>query len=85
MGGQMRTAGAAAEELKRIDPMTPIRRHTIDVWARQGLIHSVKVGNRRLVSMDSLMDYMTGSVAGTPKAQEEPAEPPRGGIRRIDI
>lgn len=80
---RMRTSGAAVEELRRIDPTTPIKRHTIDTWARQGLIHSVMVGNRRLVSMDSLERYLTGNVAEL-KAQEEPREPPRVGIRRMD-
>lgn len=82
---RMRTSGAAVEELRRIDPSTPVKRHTVDTWARQGLIHSVMVGNRRLVSMDSLEAYLTGSVADLNTAQEEPKEPPRVGIREIIV
>ena len=80
----MRTPVAAAEELRRLDPTTPIKRHTVDTWARQGLIHSVMVGNRRLVSMDSLERYLTGNVADLNTAQEEPKEPLRGVIRAVE-
>lgn len=80
---RMRTSGAAVEELRRIDPTTPIKRHTVDTWAKQGVVHSVMVGNRRLVSMDSLEAYLTGNVADSNIAREEPKEPPRVGIREI--
>lgn len=74
---RMRTSGAAVEELRKIDPMTPIKRHTIDIWAREGLVHSVMVGNRRFVSMDSLEAFISGGVAALNTAQEESSEPPR--------
>lgn len=83
--GRMRTPGAAAEELRRLDPESPISRHTVDVWARQGLIYSVRVGNRRLVSLDSLEAFLSGSVAGQGKPLEEGTEPPRGVIRRLEV
>lgn len=83
---RMRTSGAAVEELRKIDPTTPIKRHTIDVWARQGVIHSVMVGNRRLVSMDSLENYLTGNNADAMNtAHEEPKEPLHVGIRRVEV
>lgn len=80
---RMRTSGAAVEELRRIDPMTPIKRHTIDTWAKRGLVYSVMIGNRRLVSMDSLEAFVSGSVADN-LVQEELKEPPQIGIRRIE-
>lgn len=79
---RMRTSGAAAEELRRIDPMTPIKRHTIDIWAKEGVVYSVMIGNRRLVSMDSLEAFVSGSVADN--IVQEATEPPQTGIRRIE-
>lgn len=87
----MRTAGDAVKDLKRDDPYTPITRHTIVTWAKQGLIHSVMIGNRRLISMDSLEDYLAGII--TPQPTESEEVPERGtirpvipsGIRRVDL
>lgn len=81
---RMRTAAAAAEEIKKIDPTTPVRSHTIATWAKQGRIYSVKVGNRRLVSMDSLETFLSGSTIGNANFRVEEDQPQRGGIRRID-
>lgn len=82
--GRMRTSAAAVAELRKVDPLTPIKRHTLDSWARQGLIHSVMIGNRRLISMDSLENYLSG-VAAIPAGDQSEAEPPRGVIRRVEV
>lgn len=84
--GRMRTSAAAVEELRKIDPLTPIKRHTVDTWARQGLIHSVMIGNRRLISMDSLEAFMAGVAVEHHQEPEVMTEPPqRGVIRRIGV
>lgn len=84
---RMRTAGAAAEELRKIDPASPIKPHTVATWAKQGLIYSVKIGNRRLVSMDSLESYLSGTVtvAGIPTDDAATHDPPQGTIRPIIV
>ncbi len=73
------------EELRKIDPASPIKPHTVATWAKQGLIYSVKIGNRRLVSMDSLESYLSGTVADIPTDDAATHEPPRGTIRPIIV
>lgn len=81
MSRRMRTAGDAVNDLRRDDPETPITRHTIVTWAKMGLIHSVMIGNRRLISMDSLENYLAGIC--DQKELESEEEPKRGMIRAV--
>lgn len=74
---KMRFPKQALEELKRIDPETPIKVGYIRKLVHTGVIPSVAIGKRRLLKLDSLLDYLANPPAETP-------EPVRPGIRRID-
>lgn len=74
---KMRFPKQALEELKRIDPETPIKVGYIRKLVHTGVIPSVAIGKRRLLNLDSLLDYLANPPAETP-------EPVRPGIRRID-
>ena len=73
----MRFPKQALEELKRIDPETPIKVGYIRKLVHTGVIPSVAIGKRRLLNLDSLLDYLANPPAETPA-------PVRPGIRRID-
>lgn len=77
---KMRTSRGIAAELKKIDPDTPIGRHAIDVWAKSGLVISATVGNRRYISLDSVLEFLTGSKEEPPQTAAQ-----KNYIRRIDV
>ncbi len=73
---RMRFPSEALEELKKIDPDTPVTLNFIRTLARSGKIPFVPIGNRRLLNFDALLDYLQ-----SPPAAREPEE--YGQIRRI--
>ncbi len=77
---RMRTAKGIADELKKLDPDTPISRHAVDVWAKSGLVSSATIGNRRYISLDSVLAFLAGSKEEPPQAAA-----PKNYIRRIDV
>lgn len=78
MTPRMRTIAEAAAELKRLDPATAITPYYIRQLVLTGTIPHLQVGNKRLINLDKLLDFL-GSPA--PGPEEKPTE--RGTIRRI--
>lgn len=60
MPARMRFPAQALDELRRIDPATPVSLRMIRCLVRTGAIPSVPVGNgtRRLLNFDALLDYL---------------------------
>ena len=75
---RMRFAAQALDELRKLDPETPITLRFIKQLMRTGAIPSVPVGNgnRRLLNFDALVAYLENP----PIEQVQQAAP---GIRRI--
>lgn len=74
---RMRTIQEAAAELRRIDPSTAITPYFIRRLVLNGTIPHVKAGNKRLVNLDTLLEYLAEAPA------PEPAPPLYGQIRPI--
>ena len=56
----IRTINGALEELKIEDPNTPVNADMIRRWIRSGKLKHVKSGNKYLINMDVLKDYLRG-------------------------
>ena len=56
-----RTAQQAYEEIIAIDPDTALTKHSIRKLLSSGDIPVMKVGNKTLVSLDVLFDYLANS------------------------
>ena len=73
---RMRFAKQCIEELRKIDPDTPIKECFVRSLVKRGLVPSVPVGRRHLVNFDALLEYLAISAA--------PQEPEiQNGIRKI--
>ena len=55
----LRSIRKSYEIIKENDPETAITIHTIRTWCKQGQVKSLSAGNKVLVDMDSLIDYIT--------------------------
>ena len=75
---RMRFAAQAPDELRKLDPETPVTLRFIKQLMRTGAIPSVPVGNgnRRLLNFDALVAYLENPSA-------EPVQQTAPGIRRI--
>ena len=78
MAARMRFPAQALEELRKADPETQVSLKLIRRLIHTGAVPSVPVGNgnRRLVNLDVLLDYLESPVAGKPEQAQ--------GIRRIN-
>lgn len=65
---RMRYAAQALEELRREDPDTPVTLNHIRALAASGKVPVHKIGRRRLINVDALMEYLAGQA--TNKAEE---------------
>ena len=76
---RMRFAAQALDELRKLDPETPVTLRFIKQLMRTGAIPSVPVGNgnRRLLNFDAREAYLENPSA-------EPVQQAAPGIRRID-
>lgn len=77
MTPRMRTLQEAAAELKKIDPDTAVTPYRIRKLVLDGTIPHVRAGNKRLLNLDTLLDYLTAAPA------PEPMRPQHGQIRPI--
>lgn len=75
---RMRFAAQALDELRKLDPETPVTLRFIKQLMRTGAIPSVPVGNgnRRLLNFDALVAYLENPPI-------EPVQQAAPGIRRI--
>lgn len=55
---RMRTAPEIVSELKNLDPCTAMTVSGVRRLAKEGKLHSVKVGNRILINLDQVLDYL---------------------------
>ena len=55
----LRSIRKSFEIIKQNDPETAITVHTIRTWCKQGQVKSLNAGNKVLVDMDSLFEYIT--------------------------
>ena len=63
----MRTIPAAAEYLREKDPATALTRNAIRNLVLTGQIPHVRIGSKRLVAMEDLLEYLeTGTVTPSP-------------------
>ena len=77
---RMRFAAQALNELRKLDPETPVTLRFIKQLMRAGAIPSVPVGNgnRRLLNFDALVAYLENPPI-------EPVQQAAPGIRRIPV
>ena len=56
----IRTINGAIKQLKEEDPNTPINSHVLRGWIASGKLKHTKSGNRILIDMDVLKEFMKG-------------------------
>jgi excisionase family DNA binding protein len=64
---RMRLLDEAAAELKKMDPDTSITKYFIRKLAIDGKIKSIMAGRKRLINLDSLLEYLSESHENQPK------------------
>ena len=57
----VRTIEKAVEELRKQDPDTPVTAYMLRRWIKTGVLPSVKSGNKYLVNMEILDQYLKGN------------------------
>lgn len=77
---RMRTVNEAAAELKALDPRTAMSPYHIRRLCLDGVLPTVKAGNKMLLNFDLLIEYMSDPTAE--KFQPRTA-PTVNGIRRV--
>jgi len=63
MAARMRYATEALELIREADPGTPVTLNHIRALAASGKIPVHKIGRRRLINVDALMEYLAGQAA----------------------
>ncbi len=72
---RMRLLKEAAADIKELDPESAVTPYFIRQLALEGKIKSIMAGRKRLINLDSLLDYLT--------SQSEAGGEETGKIRRI--
>ena len=57
--GMLRSIKKTFDMVKQNDPETAITVHTIRMWCKEGKIKYLTAGNKILVDVESLMDYIS--------------------------
>lgn len=73
---RMRTIDQAADYIKATDPETALTRTAIRRMVTTGALPSVRVGQKYLVALEALDDFLAG---------QQPPPPPLGVIRRVEV
>lgn len=55
----LRSIKKAYDMVRQDDPETAITVHTIRMWCKEGKVKCLSAGNKVLVDMQSLMDYIS--------------------------
>ena len=75
----MRTINEAAEYFKSVDPCTALKKNAIRRLVSSGEVPSVRIGNKYLVSLEALNEYLSAAMpAGN-------AAPKAVGIRPVEV
>ena len=56
----VRTINGAVEEIKKTDPETPVNADMLRRWIRSGKLKHTKSGNKYLIDMDVLIEFLRG-------------------------
>lgn len=84
MAVRMRFIKQAVEELRAMDPNTPITENYLRGLVKEGVIPHVKVGNRRqLLNFDQLLDFLENPDGYTKVTTA--SKPTTSGIRKIQV
>ncbi len=75
----IRTIDQAYEEIKARDPGTAISKNLVRQMVRTGVVPSIKAGNKKLVDVDVLEEYVALVTSGH---VFEPVEPPASSAER---
>lgn len=75
---RMRTAHQAAEYFKQSDPETSFTEYHINRLIKTGVLPVFKSGNKRLINLDKLIQYLNSEIK-----EQEPAGKDYGKIRRV--
>ena len=54
----LRSIKKAVDYIQADDPNTAIKVHTLRTWCKEGKIKFLTVGNKILIDMDSLLEYI---------------------------
>ena len=54
----LRSIKKAVDYIQAEDPNSAIRVHTLRTWCKEGKIKFLTVGNKILIDMDSLLEYI---------------------------
>lgn len=76
---QMRTIEQAATLLKEQDENTSVTKNCIRNWIKNNQLKHVRVGNRYLVSLETLGEFLKGDIM-----PEQAQQAGQGNIRRIN-
>lgn len=74
---RMRTAPEAIAEIKAVDPKTALTERALRRMINSGELPSVNIGNKKLVNLDKLFEYLNG------ESSDLSASSPQSKIRRI--
>ncbi|SHO46814.1 hypothetical protein [Anaerocolumna xylanovorans] len=75
---RMRTAHQAADYFKQLDPETSFTEYHINRLIKTGVLPVFKSGNKRLINLDKLIQYLNSEIR-----EQEPASKDYGKIRRV--
>lgn len=75
---RMRTAHQAAEYFKQLDPETSFTEYHINRLIKTGVLPVFKSGNKRLINLDKLIQYLNSEIR-----DQEPAGKDYGKIRQV--
>ncbi len=56
----IRTINGAVEEIRKDDPETPVNADMLRRWIRSGKLKHTKSGNKYLIDMDVLREFLKG-------------------------
>jgi len=81
---RMRTIKQCAEYFKSEDPETTVNEYFLRTLVKSGNLKVVKAGNKSLISLDKLIEYLNGQ---DEEEQEEQQKQPEGygKIRRVEL
>lgn len=75
---RMRTINEASAYLAELDPETALTKTALRRLVVSGAVPSVRVGNKYLLSLETLEDYLSGE-------KQPEVVPPARGIRRVEV
>lgn len=72
---RMRTIAEAIDYMHQVDPETALTKNALRVLIRDGAIPAIRIGNKSLISLETLESFLAGDYAPEPQQAD--------GIRRV--